>query len=396
MGKFDGMDPKLVRELLAEVKRAAGELRTTESRVAHVMSAAGLPTQTTHRPSQVADSADTMVHDVSARLALLEKKHDPTPTPVVGGEQHTTTDDHTPTQDPKPAQDHKPTSGQPSGHTTASDQQTVSGDLAGESGKHEQAKDSGTQPAHLDPHKPHVVEVDGVKVLQVPVDPPTATELNDLIKNIDKVQPHDLPAATAHQPGQVEPGDARPWVNDGSDVVSVNVKPITPEALKNLIDHIRDVPPMDMPHVEVPKGEWGHGDWAPKHIQPDGPPGTLDPGGPTHHTTPPGSSGHATTATSGAVHAVQGGDVTDGGSGAQAAQSAYANDGSDVVSVNAKPLDLDALRTLHDHVREVQPLDMPGVEVPKGEWGHGEWTPKDIEPDGPAGTIEPGAPERSA
>ncbi|WP_214321522.1 hypothetical protein [Nonomuraea sediminis] len=395
MGKFDGMDPKLVRELLAEVKRVAGELRTTESRVAHVMSVAGLPTQTTHRPSQVADAADTMVHDVSARLALLEKKHDPTPTTIVGGDQHTTTGDHTPAQDHKPVSDppsdHKPASDQPSGHTTESGHQTVSGDLAAESGKHDQAKDPVTQPTQLDPHKPHVVEVDGVKVLQVPIDPPTATELNDLIKNIDQVQPHDLPAATVHHPGQVEPGDARPWVNDGSDVVSVNVKPISPEALKNLIDHIRDVQPMDMPHVEVPKGEWGHGDWAPKHIQPDGPTGTVDPGGPTHHTAPPGSSDHATTA-GGGVHAVQG--VDDGGG--RDAQSAYADDGSDVVSVNAKPLDLDALRTLHDHVREVQPLDMPGVEVPKGEWGHGEWTPKDIEPDGPTGTIEPGAPERSA
>ncbi|MFD2355134.1 hypothetical protein ACFSTC_46620 [Nonomuraea ferruginea] len=74
MGKFDGMDPQLVRELLAETKQAAVELREVEGRVSQIMSRAGLATQTTHRPVQVADSADRMVKDVSARLDLLEKR----------------------------------------------------------------------------------------------------------------------------------------------------------------------------------------------------------------------------------------------------------------------------------------------------------------------------------
>ncbi|NUR87530.1 MAG: hypothetical protein HOY71_25905 [Nonomuraea sp.] len=411
MGKFDGMDPKLVRELLAEVKRAAGELRSVEGRVTQVMGAAGLATRTTHRPAQVADAADTMIHDVNGRLALLEKK--PDPTPVVKGDEHKPTTatptptEHKPTTDATPTPtEHKPTTDAtptPTEHKPTTDtddhkpsEQTVTG--------HATADDT----RKLDPHKPHVVVVDGVKVLQVPIDPPTATELNDLIKNIDKIQPHAVPSVTD---------------TSGGDVVSIDTKPISPEALKNLIEHIREIPPVDMPGVEVPKGEWGHGDWVPKDIHPDGPPGTVDPGAPTHHTTPPGSpTSDTTTPTSGATTPTSGsavpygdagaGVATHGGESAGAAPTqadgtqvtaahpgtgtdAYSKDG-DVVSAEAKPLDLDGLRTLHDHVREVQPLDMPGVEVPKGEWGHGEWTPKDIEPDGPPGTVEPGGPERSA
>ena len=76
MGKFDGMDPKLVRDLLGEAKRAAEELRRVEGRVGQIMTGAGLATQTTHRPAQVADAADKMVKDVTARLGVLEKKAD--------------------------------------------------------------------------------------------------------------------------------------------------------------------------------------------------------------------------------------------------------------------------------------------------------------------------------
>ncbi|NUT11130.1 MAG: hypothetical protein HOQ38_11705, partial [Nonomuraea sp.] len=76
MGKFDGMDPQLVRDLLTEVKHAASELRTVEDQVRAAMSRAGLATQTTHRPVQVADSADHMVKDVNTRLAVLEKRAD--------------------------------------------------------------------------------------------------------------------------------------------------------------------------------------------------------------------------------------------------------------------------------------------------------------------------------
>ncbi|MFD0886206.1 hypothetical protein ACFQ08_16800 [Streptosporangium algeriense] len=74
MGKLDGMDPKLVRDLLSEVRQAAERMRTAEGRVARMMSAAGLSAQSTHRPSRVADSCDVMVRDVVSRVELLEKR----------------------------------------------------------------------------------------------------------------------------------------------------------------------------------------------------------------------------------------------------------------------------------------------------------------------------------
>ncbi|MFG1875298.1 hypothetical protein ACGFIV_10715 [Sphaerisporangium sp. NPDC049003] len=74
MGKLDGMDPKLVRDLLAEVGRAGTQMRTVESRITQLTSAAGLSVPATHRPAQVADAGDTLVKDVGARLVLLEKK----------------------------------------------------------------------------------------------------------------------------------------------------------------------------------------------------------------------------------------------------------------------------------------------------------------------------------
>ncbi|WP_203863296.1 hypothetical protein, partial [Planobispora rosea] len=76
MGKFDGMDPELVRELLAEVKQAAEQMRTVEGRVTRLMSGAGLSSQSAHRPVQVAEACDALVKDVSGRVVLLEKKAD--------------------------------------------------------------------------------------------------------------------------------------------------------------------------------------------------------------------------------------------------------------------------------------------------------------------------------
>ncbi|MER7206714.1 hypothetical protein ABT340_06550 [Streptosporangium sp. NPDC000239] len=92
MGKLDGMDPKLVRDLLSEVRQAAERMRTTEGRVARMMSAAGLSAQSTHRPVQVAESCDIMVRDVSSRVELLEKRvkqegGSPAGQPVSSGEK---------------------------------------------------------------------------------------------------------------------------------------------------------------------------------------------------------------------------------------------------------------------------------------------------------------------
>jgi hypothetical protein len=51
-----------------------------------------------------------------------------------------------------------------------------------------------------------------------------------------------------------------------------------------------------------------------------------------------------------------------------------------------------AVQTIVDHHSEIQPLDTPSVQVPEGEWGKGEWAPREIHPDGPAGEIDPNQP----
>ncbi|MFB9533731.1 hypothetical protein ACFFRN_44670, partial [Nonomuraea roseola] len=53
-----------------------------------------------------------------------------------------------------------------------------------------------------------------------------------------------------------------------------------------------------------------------------------------------------------------------------------------------------ALRTLVDNASDIEPMEMPSVEVPPGEWGRGEWVPKDFGPDGEPGRVEPGEPGR--
>ncbi|MFC7716429.1 hypothetical protein [Nonomuraea recticatena] len=81
-------------------------------------------------------------------------------------------------------------------------------------------------------------------------------------------------------------------------------------------------------------------------------------------------------------------------SDATGAASGEADDGGDVVSVEARPPSDAALRTLVDNASDIEPMEMPSVEVPPGEWGKGEWVPKDFGPDGEPGRVEPGAPGR--
>lgn len=348
MGKFDGMDPQLVRELLGETKRAAVELRETEARVSRVLSRAGVATQTTHRPRQVADEADRMVKDVSARLDLLEKRAagespstDPppddkgtkTPEPDAKNPAPTKPDaegrDEKPDQkkpdargdkpdakpegdgkrEDKPATDgrgekpdqnkpdaegrgekpdqnkpddraEKPDQGKPDarpegdgerdgkcdddrngrddGKPDAREREQPDADTGEKPDARDQGKpdpDTGEKPDARDPgkpdadngekpdardqgkpdadgacdrapgtekpdageprdgsaqniadtprkdhpddvdtSKPQVIEIDGVKVLQVPIDPPTAQELEDLLESLDQVQPAEMPS----------------------------------------------------------------------------------------------------------------------------------------------------------------------------------------------------------
>jgi hypothetical protein len=78
--------------------------------------------------------------------------------------------------------------------------------------------------------------------------------------------------------------------------------------------------------------------------------------------------------------------------GAPAAVSAWVSDGGDVVSVNADPPTAEAIRLLVGDARGIEPMEMPAVEAPPGEWRR----PEDIEPDGPRGSVDPESPERSA
>jgi hypothetical protein len=74
MAKLDGMDPKLVREMLADLQGAAKRLDTLDARIAQLTRGAGVAVQATHHPSEVADACRGMVKDVTDRLALLEKQ----------------------------------------------------------------------------------------------------------------------------------------------------------------------------------------------------------------------------------------------------------------------------------------------------------------------------------
>ncbi|MEV1170587.1 hypothetical protein [Nonomuraea sp. NPDC049784] len=586
MGKFDGMDPKLVRDLLTEVKHAATQMRAAEDRVRLAMQRAELSAVTTHRPAQVADSVDAMVKDVNVRLGVLEKRVDQPRGDVPGTGAGSTQDDEpkdvrgdqgkydNPRADETPPKNDDTKTGEEAktgdgaktdaegktgdgaktdaegktgdgaktdadgkngktgdgaktdadgktgdGAKTDADGKTGDGAKADADGKTDSdgdgktcdgAKDTGTgdktgdqpvdQPVdqpkdddldsrrdrgaeadggttgtpandQQDVSKPQIVEVDGVKVLQIPIDPPTAEQLEDLLQNADKVQAAEMPklpadGATTHA------ADVNAWANDGSDVVSADTTPPNLDALKTVVGHHREIPPLDMPGLSETSGydttptdgtaptagtnddacasgtTPGGADTTPGGTdttpgRADTTPGGTDttPGGtdttPGRADTTPGGTGVTPDRPSGdgvgqgagdgQGTGVRGaGDQGAGGTGDQRAggqgapvtipptnpsiqvQIAYgpetaasnvntwASDGSDVVSVDVAPPSLDALRTVVEHHRDIQPLDMPSVEVPPGEYGKGEWAPRHIQPDGPQGEIDPGTPERSA
>ncbi|MFB9533732.1 hypothetical protein ACFFRN_44675, partial [Nonomuraea roseola] len=500
MGSFDGMDPTLVRDLLAEVRRAAVQMRSLESRVAQATRSAGLATPTTHRPSQVADACEDMARDVTGRLALLEKKeaaprvgeqakdispngtpasgetkdpapkdskepreddrasrtanpretttpHDPPtssdpaprkdptpadpesrkdpapaepaprkdptppepesrkdpaptesaprkdPTPAEPESKKDTTPaqpepkqdpapDEPKAKDPAPAEpeskrDPAPTEPEPKkdpepapkSESTPRDAPAEPAPKAGETpeprpapqpdsraedvpsatdqpkdGDRDSRHDRGTEPGtpgqdildtpakdhpddlgQSDAGKPQVVEVDGVKVLQIPLDPPTAREIADLLDDVEAVRPTDLPSvegsAAPLAPAVQPPVDTSlaPAVQPPSNGPSA---PLTPAVQ----------PPVDAslaPAVQPPSN------------------------GPSAPLTP----------------AVQPQEGTSGATTGATASGGWADDGSDVVSVDARPPSDAALRTLVDNASDIEPMEMPSVEVPPGEWG---------------------------
>ncbi|MFF5245393.1 hypothetical protein ACFY3V_14035, partial [Streptosporangium sp. NPDC000095] len=286
-----------------------------------------------------------------------------------------------------------------------------------------------------------VVEVDGVKVLQIPLDAPTAAEVDELLKNIEDIPPLEMPgvdnvSVTGGQPGWVEPHQpldsakpAYPLLDTAGPTTDQTVQPpgtggdATPQSTGTTSGD-----PVPRP-ADVTQGDSSSRSTGEAALRPVGT-ASGEPAIQTANTT----SGEAAARPDGmrvpavgdAVSAVaqdaagvsgQAGAAPGGVSAQPAVQpdaqppvrpdtqpvaqqdggsvARWANDGSDVVTAEAGPLDLDALRTLADNAREIEPLEMPGVSVPDGEtWGEGAWAPMDIRPDGPAGDVEAGDPLR--
>ncbi|MFF5211311.1 hypothetical protein [Streptosporangium sp. NPDC000396] len=309
MGKFDGMDPELVRDLLSEVRQAAVQMRTAEGRITQMMSGAGLSSQSTHRPAQIADACDVMVRDVSARVTLLEKKikqETGAPAPPKAGEsrpespgtgdpkpengsdatpdtkrpapkaedlkpavpktdENPRTDhpadnapkgDHKGTPHPDPKPDPRGETGSKGDETSPREGGSTSGDGRGEPGAKREVvtgesvsandadpkgetgskgderspRGDGTSSGDqiLDTPKkdhpddidqtgnpgPRVVVVDGVKMLQIPLNSPTAAEVGELLKNAGDTPSPDMSAVSGTAdavgarfdgPGQAEP-----------------------------------------------------------------------------------------------------------------------------------------------------------------------------------------------
>ncbi|MFI7451775.1 hypothetical protein ACIBQX_30060, partial [Nonomuraea sp. NPDC049714] len=94
-------------------------------------------------------------------------------------------------------------------------------------------------PDDRDPSRPQVVEVDGVKVIQVPIDPPTANQLESILENLDKVQPIDMPQVDG-RPGQADGYADRP---PSSDQSPRNDQPIRNDPPTGSDQPIRNDPP---------------------------------------------------------------------------------------------------------------------------------------------------------
>jgi hypothetical protein len=669
MGKFEGMDPKLVRKLLTEVRRAAEQMRTSESRVASLVSAAGVPAQATHRPVQVADAADEMVRDVSARLTLLEKREREKPTaddpgrngqtPRDAGDAaqqtkdpegkdskgdradnprtgETSRDDPPKTEtpapkEPEPRETPAPKDEQPRETPAPKDEQPretpapkdeqpretpapkdetpvpkdEDKDSRGDRGENprddrECAPESNDQDRPDTPRKDHpddtdtsqvgvpkVVEVDGVKIVTVPLDPPSMQELESLLENMQNAQPVDNGVVIVDDgqvgrptpdgpPGQVDPGprpegnpvypppdqsgpamdqverhpdtavperptpetgapgapeagapggaeggtdpdcpddgagsgnDAEPRPAPYPEPDAVPPRETPPDGNTGLDGaEIRPAPEPDAAPVPDPERERGpEGAETSPDREPEGVPrpegGEVPPErGPEGAETPSEREPEAAPGPEGAENGpVPGPDVVpptapapdgsvgqgggeslpvpapepeagtsrepapDGNPGPESlpapglepdagpaperaetlpapenreiaetspaqdpecaepagqngreqplpAQTEYARispavdggdvgrwvaDGDDVVTVEARPPSMDALGTVMEHAREIEPMEMPGVTVAdSGEWGEGEWASRQIEPDGPPGHVDPGPPER--
>ncbi|MDP4504757.1 hypothetical protein [Nonomuraea turcica] len=427
MGKFDGMDPKLVRDLLSEVKHAATQMRTAEDRVRFELNRAGLSAQTTHRPVQIADAAEEMVRDVNKRLEVLEKRVDeprgtgdaprsgggatdddepkdvrgeqdryenpragekpdevtPKDDDVKTGEEPRTGSDGKTDADGKTGSDGKTDADGKTGSDgkTDADGRTGSDGETGSDGKTCDdaddtgiGKDTGTGKdtgVDADSRSDGGVGTGGDAGTGGDVGTGGDTGTDDIGTGGDVgtggdpgtggnigEQPADQPkdddldsrrergaeadgggtdtGAAADTPAKDHPDDTdatKPQVVvvDGVKVLQIPLDPPTAEQIEDLLENTDKVQPAEMPKMPA--------------------------------------------------------DAT-----AASNVNAWANDGSDVVSADATPPNLDALKTVIENHRDIPPLDMPGVEVPAGEYGKGQWAEREIRPDGDPGSIAHGGP----
>ncbi|MFI6797809.1 hypothetical protein [Streptosporangium canum] len=566
MGKFDGMDPKLVRDLLSEVNQASKQMRAVEGQVTRLMSGAGLSSQSTHRPSQIADACEVMVRDVSARVALLEKKikqgsappaepragepktadsgqdartdgkSEPKPDSGADGKSEPKPDrpkvedlkpavpkgDEAPPSrdqssdsgskdDPKPdskhdtdsgskgetgskgdetsprkggptseaprddpdshkvnvydprtanvddtAPDAKPDTGSKADETSPRDGGWVSEVPGGEpdsrvvnvddTGSKEESGSKGDETSPRDggwvsevpggEPDSRVVNVDdtgskeesgskgdetsprdGGWVSEVPGGEPDSRVVNvddtgskeESGSKGDERSPRDgggvsgvdIPdtAGKDHPDDIDQRGDMRPRVVavDGVQVLQVPLDSPTAAEVAELLKNIEDIPPLEMPGVDGASDTTGA---RPDRVDPTvappwadfdtSVPDTVEPD-PEQRIQPPGTGGESGTQSAGNAPGSAETPPAETAVGESAAR--WAADGTDVVSVRVDPPSTDAIRTLADNVRDIEPLDMPGVQVPDGEtWGEGAWTPMDVGPDGSAGDVDPGDP----
>ncbi|WP_066373252.1 hypothetical protein [Herbidospora mongoliensis] len=263
--------------------------------------------------------------------------------------------------------------------------QASSGDQAGSAG---QSGSAGQAGAEVDPRR-LAAELAG-DVLYTPADPISDQALGALLDFDDQIGPQEMPSMTTGGSGS-EGGPAQGPSGSGSDqsagqagaevdprrlaaeqagaevdprrlaaeqagdVLYTPANPISDQAFGALLDFDDQIGPQEMPSMTTG--------------------GSGSEGGPAQ-----GPSG-------------SGSDQSAGQAGAEVdPKRLAAEQPGDVLSAPAKPVSDEAIAALMKIHGQIEPMDMPSVSVPEGEWGTGEWVPMDVKPDGPAGSVAPGQP----
>ncbi|MCG5215924.1 hypothetical protein MBA17_21935, partial [Streptosporangium sp. KLBMP 9127] len=378
MGKFDGMDPKLVRQLLAEVKRAATEMRTTEGRVARLVSAAGVPSGTAHRPVQVADAADDMVRDVTSRLTLLEKKEkDQTATePARNGQTPRDADESVvQTKDPEDKGTRSDRDGNP-----RTDMPSEGADKDDKGTKDETPAPKQDTPAPKDETPPPKQDTPPPRDETPPPREDTPPPKEDTPPPRDETPPpkEDTPPPQQDDPTPKEedrdpkgdrednPRDDRGGNTDPTDPEGGNTDPSDPEG--------GNTDPSDPEGGNTDPSDPEGGNTDPS--DPEG--GNTDPTGPEGGNTDPDSQDRPDTPEK---------DHPNDSDGPGGSRRELEVDGVRIIEQQFERPTMEELRYIIDNMENAKPLDIPSVEY--GESWEGPGSPT---PDGPPGQVEPSLP----